>query len=97
MPKPSENPPRYPEWTGSEPCRSTDPDAFFPEPGRIYVPEGLIKMICQECPSRVACGEWGIWHEREGWWGGLSPRERRDIRRRRNITMSAPEARMIIN
>jgi hypothetical protein len=89
-------PPGYPVWTGNEPCRNTDPDIFFPdhEPARERV--AIIKSICARCASKHPCSAWAIEHEKQGWWGGLSPLERDAIRRSRNIIVSDPSEGMTL-
>ena len=85
-------PPEYPKFTGREPCRSTDPDAFYPE---VYEPShhATIKEICEWCPMREPCGEWAIWYEPLGFWAGLSPADRRRIRHQRGIVIRSSESR----
>jgi WhiB family transcriptional regulator, redox-sensing transcriptional regulator len=39
--------------------------------------------MCKTCEHLSDCAEWGINRERWGVWGGLTPRERRNIRRAR--------------
>ena len=83
-------PPMYPRYTGSEPCRSTDPEAFYPEaPSNQYYQ--VLKTICRSCDMIEPCAEYATWFERDGFWGGLSPIERRNIRRRRNIIIDQTE------
>lgn len=82
----SQTPPQYPKYTGNEPCRSTDPEAFYPEQNAPWH-DKVIKNMCGSCEMQADCAEWGIWYEVHGYWGGLNPRERRLARRRRNIRM----------
>ena len=70
-------PPRPSWWDGAE-CRSSGVN-FFPERGEST---GPAKALCAVCAAQDAClafavGE-GIEH---GVWGGLSPQERREMRR----------------
>lgn len=78
----------YPKYTGKEPCRSTDPDAFFPEQHlpNLYV---QLKRICDNCEMLSACADYAIRFEDLGYWGGLSPSERRRIRQARGISISS--------
>jgi WhiB family redox-sensing transcriptional regulator len=78
--------PKYPRFTGREPCRSTDPDAFFPD---TFEPQHVaqLRRICGSCPMRDACAEYAIWFEDVGYWGGLSAPERRRIRQQRGIRL----------
>jgi WhiB family redox-sensing transcriptional regulator len=54
-------------------------DLFYPQPGDdSRVP----KRICSSCEHKQECLMWAIDNEEEhGIWGGMSPRERRRIRR----------------
>ena len=72
-------------------CAETAPDIFFIDseegatPAQIYAGRKLAKQICSECPYQIRCAEWAIEkHETLGIWGGLTPRERRDIARSRS-------------
>jgi hypothetical protein len=63
------------------------PDAFYPDKGGGLMPSELkwAKDTCNTCPLKLICGEYGIRWERHGVWGGLSAKERADIRRERKI------------
>jgi WhiB family redox-sensing transcriptional regulator len=39
--------------------------------------------LCKSCDHQFDCAEWGINRERWGVWGGLTSRERQNIRRKR--------------
>jgi WhiB family redox-sensing transcriptional regulator len=72
-------------------CAETAPDIFFIDseegatPAQIYAGRKLAKQICSACPYQIRCAEWAIEkHETLGIWGGLTPRERRDIARSRS-------------
>lgn len=82
----------YPKWTGSEPCMSSDPEFFYPDdPNEAVYRSRTVKRICDGCPTREPCGEWGILHETYGFWGGLSPSDRSRIRKRLGIVVKTPE------
>ena len=82
--------PDYPQWTGSEHCLSTDPEAFFDDTFDPNETRKLLRQICGTCPSLEPCRNWGIKHEHYGWWGGMSAAERRDFRRKYNIQLDTP-------
>ncbi|MEV6738195.1 WhiB family transcriptional regulator [Streptomyces sp. NPDC051104] len=66
-------------WQDQALCAQTGSDFFFPEPGSS-VREA--KRICGLCESRAACLEHALTHdERFGVWGGLSEKERLQLRR----------------
>ena len=53
------------------------PEAFTPNMGEN---PAMAKALCAECPIRSACAEYGIKYERTGIYGGLTGKERRNIR-----------------
>ena len=74
-------PPRtpVPAWQAQALCAQTGADFFFPEPGSS-VREA--KRICGMCEMRSACLEYALDNdERFGVWGGLSEKERLELRR----------------
>lgn len=79
---------RYPNFRGDEPCRSTDPDAFFAE-GHFPNLNIQLKRICSSCEMLDPCREYAIRFEDIGFWGGLGPGERRRIRREQGIKISS--------
>jgi WhiB family redox-sensing transcriptional regulator len=71
--------PPSPDWQDEALCAQTGGDFFFPEPGSS-VREA--KRICGLCPIRSACLDYALDNdERFGVWGGLSEKERLEIRR----------------
>ncbi|MCG7204812.1 MULTISPECIES: WhiB family transcriptional regulator [Streptomyces] len=68
-----------PDWHTQALCAQTGADFFFPEPGSS-VREA--KRICGMCEMRPACLEYALDNdERFGVWGGLSEKERLELRR----------------
>ncbi|OIJ94876.1 WhiB family transcriptional regulator [Streptomyces colonosanans] len=66
-------------WQEQALCAQTGADFFFPEPGSS-VREA--KRICGLCAIRSTCLEYALIHdERFGVWGGLSEKERMQLRR----------------
>lgn len=73
--------PTPPEWVTDAVCAQTDPDAWFPDKGGSTA---SAKRICAGCPVRERCLAYAMERrERFGIWGGLSERERRALRHRR--------------
>lgn len=59
----------------SVPCRTTDPDVFFPEKGESV---RAAVRVCDGCGLRQACLDYALDHGiREGVWGGTSAMQRR--------------------
>jgi len=72
--------PGTPAWQDEALCAQADPELWFPEKGGS-VREA--KKVCRRCPVRAECLEYALEHdERFGLWGGLSERERRNLKRR---------------
>ncbi|MFJ5260243.1 WhiB family transcriptional regulator [Streptomyces sp. NPDC088387] len=71
--------PAAPAWRDQALCAQTGADFFFPEPGSS-VREA--KRICGMCEMRTACLEYALENdERFGVWGGMSEKERLQLRR----------------
>jgi len=74
-------------WQDFANCKGADPDLFFPERGAST---RQAKSICRECSVRAECLEFAIVSsEKFGIWGGMSERERRKIRKERQIAATA--------
>lgn len=63
-------------------CKN-DPDLFFMEDVHNgQVSNAIAKEACQRCPVMVQCGQYATEHnEVYGIWGGLTPAERKKIRK----------------
>lgn len=84
---------KYPDFTGTEPCTQVGYEWFFPEyeGTGIWVAYATAKAVCRDCWIVDQCAEWAVRHEGDGVWGGLSPREREQIRTRRGLFLTRPE------
>ncbi len=68
-------------WQLRSLCAQTDHAIFFPEKGAS---PREAKRVCMECEVRSECLEYALENgERFGIWGGLSGRERRDLKKQR--------------
>jgi hypothetical protein len=74
----------YPNFNGEQLCSQTDPDLFYNDKPDSNVTKQL-RLICAKCPKLVDCKEYAIHNERDGFWGGLTARERQGVRKRINI------------
>lgn len=75
--------PDRPDWQQDAACRGTSPQLFFAE--RFdFLTVSQAQQICAICPVRAECLDYGL-HERDGIWGGLAPKARREEARRRKI------------
>jgi WhiB family redox-sensing transcriptional regulator len=71
-----------PDWRDQAVCvHYADRVEFFPARGEST---REAKAVCEQCPVREECLEYALqWDHLCGVWGGMSERERRQIRRRR--------------
>ncbi|MEX2323963.1 MAG: WhiB family transcriptional regulator [Acidimicrobiia bacterium] len=70
-------------WQDRANCTGANADLFFPERGAST---RTAKAICRACDVREECLEFAITTgEKFGIWGGMSERERRKVRRDRQI------------
>ena len=74
-------------WRLQALCAETDPEAFFPGKGES---SREAKRVCGECAVRAECLLYALTHDVGfGIWGGLSEKERRRLRRGRQLPLSA--------
>lgn len=72
-------------------CAQVGGDFWFAEKDvddselKVITDYRFAKSICNSCPHKTECAEWGLEHELWGMWGGLTPKERVYIRRRKNL------------
>lgn len=72
-----------PEWTRRALCAEVDPNIFFPEIGENV---SVVKKICKACDVREECLKYSLDNdERFGIWGGLSEKNRRQLRARKKL------------
>lgn len=64
-------------------CAGLSLEIFFPENASGCQAYAEAKDVCSMCPVKQQCGEWGIAAERDGMFGGLTPNERKAIRKER--------------
>ena len=78
-------------WEFDNPlCAEIGPAYFFLEDdGKPYSTNEyrMVKSLCSTCIHQTDCADWGIAKETFGIWGGLNPRERQSIRRRRRVSL----------
>lgn len=69
-------------WRDRAACSEVTPDWWFPELGQNTNEHKMARELCKQCPVRQQCLEYAL---REnivhGVWGGLTPNERKALRR----------------
>lgn len=80
-----------PPWQFDKPlCSEIGSYYFYMEDDGISASRSevnKVKALCNTCIHQVDCLEWGIQKETFGIWGGLNPRERNLIKRRRRANV----------
>lgn len=56
------------DW-GRAACRGLDTKQFYPSPNMTRAPY-RVRVICDACPIKVECGEYGVKYGEWGVWGG---------------------------
>lgn len=72
------------DWRDLAVCRQVDPELFFPEADRGAIYEAQVaaaKRVCAVCPVRAECLAYALRAIGDGIAGGLTPEERRGLRR----------------
>jgi predicted RecB family nuclease len=70
-------------------CAGLPKDWFFPPSRMLEENKNHLRRareVCTQCPIISECYEHAIRHEEFGFWAGLSPRQRRVIRREQKIS-----------
>jgi WhiB family redox-sensing transcriptional regulator len=81
-----------PHWMGKAACRGLGFDAWF-STDEVGEEAEVARRICAGCPVRPECLDYALdCSIRHGLWGGLSPRERAALNRRR-VSKAAAKAR----
>jgi hypothetical protein len=81
------------DWRHAAVCRQEDPELFFPtgETGPWVAQIDEAKAVCRRCPVIESCLQWAMdTREDSGVWGGLTDKERTNLRRRRKLRADNP-------
>ena len=72
-------------YTGEARCEELGLDLFFPIRNEASDTTRQIKKFCQGCALLIKCRDYGLQNQVHGIWGGLTNRERVEIRARLKI------------
>lgn len=73
-------------FDGTQLCSQVDPELFFPDDYDDRMAVLIAKKICSDCPLTTSCLQYALANpELEGVWGATTPRERKNIRRRKRV------------
>lgn len=72
-------------WQDKAACSAIDVAVFYYDTWTERLDElNQIRRVCAECPVRAQCLEYALdTDDKYGVWGGLTPRERRQVKRER--------------
>jgi len=71
-------------WADDAACIGMDLDLFFPASSEY--PDAVV-AACKRCPVIAGCRDWALHNEDFGYWGGMTERARRRLRKTLNITI----------
>ena len=72
-----------PHWMQEAACRGQGFDTWFPSDD-VGEQADAARRVCAACPVRHECLDYALeWSIRHGLWGGLTPKERAALKRRR--------------
>ena len=63
-------------WRVRGVCQSVDPEVFFPAPSE---PADAALALCRTCDVRTQCLAWAMLHGAEGYWGGTTTYQRKQL------------------
>jgi WhiB family redox-sensing transcriptional regulator len=71
-----------PDWHADGACRGMDANLWFPRAGESIRLIRLAQSICSACPVQPECLDYAVSSiEPFGIWGGLTERQRRQLRK----------------
>lgn len=68
-----------------------DDDDDTVDPASKNISYAIAIDTCKKCSHVNECAEWGIHREKWGVWGGLTPPQRVQIRRRHRLRLDEPQ------
>lgn len=72
------------DWQEKASCLGIGSDLFFVDDEAEGYPRlDLLRQLCEPCPVLQECAEHAIEHEEFGFWGNMTEKQRRSIRRKR--------------
>lgn len=80
-------------------CREEDPELFFPLGDSPQYDDQVAeaKLVCDMCSVRQPCLLWALeTGQRDGIWGGTTPKERAQLKRRATRSATAARTRMAV-
>ena len=80
------------DWRHRAACRDEDPELFFPigTSGPAVLQVEQAKAVCRRCHVTEDCLRWALETGQDaGVWGGLSEEERRVLKRRSGVRLTA--------
>lgn len=68
------------KWQDKASCRGIDTNVFFQDHAGVSSNYASQRIMCAQCPVRLECLDFALDnHIKYGLWGGIAPRNRRDV------------------
>ena len=78
------------DWQAGAACTGIGTEVFYsPEDAPNQVPFATLARVCGTCPVKSECLNHAIKHEEFGYWGGMSERSIRMIRKEKRIRLES--------
>lgn len=77
-------------------CASIGPEMYYPQTTTLDAEDKMAVQLCLNCNIKEACLEWALIHERDGIWGGMTPKGRKRERRRRRWGLTEPRTTLAV-
>jgi len=76
------------KWQKDAACKDTGHDSWYAaEHSTVQLDFQTLARVCGACPVQDACLTHAVEHEEHGYWGGMSERAIRDLRKQNNIRL----------
>lgn len=78
------------DWQLDAACKGIGTDVFYSsECSQDQVPFATLAKVCASCPVKSECLNHAIKHEEFGYWGGMSERAIRQVRKQKRIRLES--------
>lgn len=77
------------DWSEAK-CVSEDTEKYFEtSSNKAALNAPILRKICNDCSILNECAEWSLKREGYGFWAGMGPKMREQVRRSRGIVLES--------
>ena len=77
------------DWSEAK-CFGADIETYFePNASKAAFNAPILRKICNDCPILNECAQWSLKHEGHGFWAGMGPKMREQVRRKKGIVLES--------